>query len=132
MTVAFHLTVLVSLLALIYYIWTAAMVGRARARHGVKAPSTDGPEGFLCAFRLQQNTLEQLVLFLPVLWLAYISYNSIWPAFVGAVWLLGRVIYAYAYLVAGPQKRGPGFLLTFLSSLVLLLAVLLRSIMGLI
>lgn len=131
MTVAFHLTVLVSGLALLVYLWTVTRVGRARARHAVPAPATDGPEDFLRAFRVQQNTLEQLVLFLPALWLAFLSYNAVWPALVGLVWPLGRVIYARAYL-AEPKRRGPGFLLTILPSLVLLAAALLGAVMGLI
>lgn len=131
MAIAFHLTVLVSALALIVYIWTSVLVGRARIRYGVHAPATSGPEEFERVFRVQQNTLEQLVLFLPVLWLAFVSFNTIWPAVVGLLWPLGRVIYALSYQ-ADPKKRGPGFLLTFLPSLALLVLVFVRAVMGVI
>ncbi|MDA5192454.1 MAPEG family protein [Govanella unica] len=131
MTVAFDLTVLVSGLALLVYIWTMVLVGRARGRHGVKAPATEGPEDFQRVFRVQQNTLEQIVLFLPVLWLAYLSYMTIWPAVIGLLWPLGRVLYALSYK-ADPTKRGLGFMLTFLPSVALLILALVKSVLGLI
>jgi hypothetical protein len=60
------------LLALVEYIVLVGLVGRARAKYGVKAPAISGPEAFDRIFRVQQNTLEGLVVFLPGLW------NQIW------------------------------------------------------
>ncbi len=80
---------LVSLLALLVLQATALVVGRARAVHGVKAPATTGPEPFERALRVQQNTLEQLVFFLPVFWLAVLLDNPIVASAVGLIWVGG-------------------------------------------
>lgn len=130
MTVAFLLTVLVSILALLVYVWTFVLAGRARGRFNVKAPSTEGPEEFRRAFRVQQNTLEQIVVFLPVLWLTYGIFPAIWPAVFGVLWPLGRILYTVTYL-ANPDKRGPGFAISVLASLGLLLAALVGTILRL-
>jgi glutathione S-transferase len=110
---------LISLLALLVLQATALVVGRARAVHGVKAPATTGPEPFERALRVQQNTLEQLVFFLPVFWLAVLLENPIVASSLGLIWVGGRIAYAVGYLQAA-EKRGPGFGISFLSSAVLL------------
>jgi glutathione S-transferase len=110
---------LVSLLALLVYQSTTLVVGRARAVHGVKVPATTGPEPFERALRVQQNTLEQVVFFLPVFWLAVLLDNPILASVLGLIWVGGRIAYAVGYLQAA-EKRGPGFGISFLSSAVLL------------
>jgi len=106
-------------LALLTYQATVLLVGRARYQHGVKPPATSGPEPFERALRVQQNTLEQLVFFLPAFWLAALLDNGKLAAVLGLVWIGGRIAYAVGYLQAA-EKRGPGFGISFLSSLVLL------------
>lgn len=131
MAVTDLLTSLVTILALIIYLWTGLNVGRARGKYGVVAPATSGPEEFNRVFRVQQNTLEQLVLFLPVLWLAHLTIDAIWVPAVGAVWIVGRVLYAFLY-VRDPAKRGTGFMLTFLPTIILLLTALIRTAVSLV
>jgi glutathione S-transferase len=109
---------LVSLLALLLYQATAMLVGRARIQHGVKPPATSGPEPFERAVRVQQNTLEQLVFFLPVFWLAVLLGNADIASVVGLIWVGGRTAYAVGYLQA-PEKRGPGFGISFICAAVL-------------
>jgi len=118
---------LITLLALITYQATALAVGRARFRHGVKPPSSSGPEPFQRALRVQQNTLEQLVFFLPAFWLASLLDNAAVAAVLGLIWVGGRIAYAVGYLEA-PEKRGPGFGISFLSSAVLLVMALVGAI----
>lgn len=113
----------VSLLALLVYSWTMVAAGQARRRYRIVAPAVDGHPGFARAYRVQQNTIEQLVLFLPALWLCALTVGDPWAALVGLVWPVGRLVYARAYL-ADPDKRGPGFLLTLMPSIVLLLAAI--------
>jgi uncharacterized membrane protein YecN with MAPEG domain len=129
MTVAFHLTVIVTALALLINILFAMRVGQARGRLGVDAPATTGPEEFNCLYRIQQNTIEQSVLFLPSLWLFHAVFHTIWGAVIGVIWIVGRLVYARAYM-RDPKKRGPGMILTFASSLVLLLSALAGSLVG--
>lgn len=110
---------LVSCLALLVYLWTFFLCGRARSTHGIKAPATTGAPEFERAFRVQQNTLEQLVLFLPSLWLFSTSVSQIWGPAIGLIWVLGRVIYGLSY-IRNPDSRSFGFALTLLPSIVLL------------
>lgn len=121
---------LISLLALLVYQATALVVGRARFQHGVKPPATTGPEPFERAVRVQQNTLEQLVFFLPVFWLAVLLDNPAVASVVGLIWVGGRVAYAVGYLQA-PEKRGPGFGISFLSAAVLLVMAVVGAIRAL-
>ena len=113
------LPAVVTLAALITYQGTAMAVGQARVKHKVMPPSTSGPEPFECAVRVQQNTLEQLVFFLPTFWLAALLGSPDWASLLGFIWVGGRVAYGVGYRMA-PGKRGPGFGISFLSSVVLL------------
>ena len=111
---------LITALALFVYIWTAFNVGRARGKYGIRAPATSGQADFDRVYRVQMNTLEQIVFFLPSLWLfgAYVS--PLWGAFLGVIWLIGRILYAWGYYRA-TERRGLGFMVAFLASLALLL-----------
>jgi glutathione S-transferase len=109
----------VTLAALLEYFVFSILVGRARARYGVQAPAITGHAGFERAYRVQMNTLELLVMFLPVLWLASRYWPTVWTAAIGAVYLVGRLIYARAY-VRDPAGRGLGFAMSMLPILALL------------
>lgn len=116
----FPLLVLVSVLALLQFFFFGTLVSRARTRYGVAAPAVSGHEIFERYFRVQMNTLELLVMFLPALWLASRYVAPIWPVLLGVLYLLGRLLYLRGY-VADPRRRGPGFGLSMLPILVLLL-----------
>jgi glutathione S-transferase len=108
-------TAAVTLIALVIYFYTIIAVARARAQYGIKAPAVTGNEHFERAYRVQMNTLEQMALFLPALWL-YAAYVSDRGAAVGGlIWVVGRVIYALAY-VLDPASRGPGAMVTLLAT----------------
>jgi uncharacterized membrane protein YecN with MAPEG domain len=109
---------LVTLLALLQYVSFAVLVGRARGRYGVKAPATTGHPVFERYFRVQQNTLELLIILLPALWIFARYVSEGWAALLGAVYLVGRVLFLRGY-VADPDRRGPGFLLSMLPALAL-------------
>lgn len=102
---------LVILGALIEYFVFAALVGKARGKYGVHAPATSGNEIFERYFRVQQNTLELLILFVPALWIACAYFDPRWVAVVGVVYLIGRIVYLRGY-VSDPKSRGLGFLLS--------------------
>ncbi len=114
---------LVTILTVLLLVYTAFLVGRARGIHGVKAPATTGPEGFERAFRVQMNTQEAALMFLPALWTAA-QFGLPWlSAAFGAVWLVGRVWYAAAY--SKPDgNRGPGFLVGMVALLCLIVQAL--------
>ena len=110
---------IVIIIAVFEYMTFAFLVGRARARYGVKAPATTGHEVFERYFRVQQNTLETLVAFIPGISLFALFVDPNWAAWIGLVYVVGRVVYFRGY-VADPAKRGPGFLLSLLSIATLL------------
>jgi glutathione S-transferase len=114
------LTGLVTALNVVLMLVTMVMVGRARGKHGVKAPAMTGPDAFERVLRVQMNTLEATVMFLPSLWLFALYLNSVWAGALGFVWLFGRLLYALGYVRAA-DKRGTGFLIAFLANVALLL-----------
>ena len=107
-----HWPALVTLAALALCFATAAIVGRARVRYGIAAPATTGDERFERAFRVQMNTLENVVIFVPALWLCAFFFGPLTATAFGALWLVGRVWYAAAYL-REPKTRGSGFVLAY-------------------
>ncbi len=116
-----HYVELVILLALLQFVVFIVFVGRARGRYGIKAPATSGHEIFDRYFRVQQNTQENLLMFLPALWIAAAYWNPLWIAAVGAIYLVGRVLYCAGY-VRDPRSRAIGYMLTAIPIVVLLLA----------
>ena len=114
-----QLPALVTLLTVLLLFGTMWLVGRARGKYAIKAPATSGHPMFERAYRVQMNTLEQTVMFLPTLWLAAHYGFTGWAGIAGLVWLLGRAWYATAYM-ADPAKRGPGFALASLGWIALL------------
>jgi len=111
---------IVAALALVEYAVFFILAGRARGRYGVAAPATTGHPIFERYFRVQLNTVEQLVIFLPALFMCAYFANEGMASALGLVFILGRALYARAYIV-DPAKRGPGFLLTIASNFLLLL-----------
>ena len=118
-----ELVAIVSALAIIEYMAFAMRVGMARGKYEVEAPATTGNEIFERHYRVQMNTLEQLIIFLPALWMFANFASASIGAGVGAVFLVGRLLYAAGY-VSDPKKRGTGFLLGFVANVVLVLGSL--------
>jgi glutathione S-transferase len=119
-----HLPALVTLLTVLLLFGCMWVVGRARDRHAIKAPAISGHPGFERAYRVQMNTLENTVMFLPTLWLAAIHGFSAWAGVAGLVWIVGRVWYALSYLREAGH-RGPGFVVSMIGwAATLVLAVI--------
>ena len=98
---------ILSSVALLVYYFTLFKSGMARGRFEVPAPSHDGPEEYVRHVRAHQNTVEHLVMFLPGLWLFALAVDPIWAAGIGAIWPVGRLMYALGYYKA-PEKRSIG------------------------
>ena len=122
-----NLVVIVTLVALLAYLWTGMRVGRARHQHGIVAPAITGAPEFERAYRVQMNTLEWLPLFLISMWLFAYYWNAKIAAALGVVWILGRIWYAVSY-TKDPAKRGPGFGIQALATGVLLFGALGKAI----
>jgi glutathione S-transferase len=114
---------LITVLALLLYFIITFNVGRARAKYKVSPPATTGDPNFERVLRVQQNMLEQMIFFLPLLWLFSFYVNPLWGAGIGTVWLMGRIVYAWGYYQAA-EKRFIGFGISSLSSLILLIGSL--------
>ncbi len=120
---------LIIVLALIQYLSCTILVGRARRKYDIKAPATTGHEIFERFYRVQMNTLELLVVFIPALWLAAKYWSPIWMGSIGAIYIIGRVIYLMAY-IKNPTNRAIGFSLSMMSIVILILAALTGLIMA--
>ena len=110
---------LVTLLLLLQYLVFMLGVGAARTRAGIEAPATSGEETFERALRVQMNTLEQLAITLPAMWLSGYYFHPMVAAGLGLVFFLGRLLYRIGYMRA-PAKRAPGMIIGFLANLGLL------------
>ena len=117
----------VIVIAVLQYIAFGALVGKARGRYGVKAPAVAGHEVFDRYFRVQQNTLELLIAFIPAISLFAIYVNPNWAAGIGLVYVVGRQLYLHGY-VADPSRRSLGFSLSALPILLLLAGALLGAV----
>jgi glutathione S-transferase len=111
---------LITCLALLVYVWTFAAAARARATYKVQAPAVTGHPDFERFLRVQMNTVEQLVLFLPSLWIFSLFLSQRIGAVLGLIWVIGRIVYNLGYYSAA-EKRGPGFGISIVASLLLLI-----------
>jgi glutathione S-transferase len=118
---------IVTALALLQFMVFGFKVAKARGRYGIVAPAIAGNEIFERYFRVQQNTLEQLIVFLPALYVFSHYYSPLVAAALGVVYLIGREIYAFTY-VKDPKKRELGFVLTVLPLAILIFGGLIGAI----
>lgn len=102
---------LVTLLAVLQFLAMVWLVGRARVKYAVRAPATTGNVHFERWFRVQQNTLETLIMFLPAQWIAAHYWPPGWMALIGVVYLIGRAVYLVQY-VRDPRNRATGYFLS--------------------
>ena len=118
---------IVTLVALLVYIWMMVRVGGARKKSGIHAPTMTGDPELERHIRVHANTLESLPIFLPSLWLFAIYWNDMIAAILGVIWIIGRIIYALGYAAAA-DKREIGFMIQGLATVILLLGALGRVI----
>jgi uncharacterized membrane protein YecN with MAPEG domain len=115
--------VIIAMLALLQFIYFSVQVGGARGRFNVPAPAISGNEEFERYFRVQQNTLEQLIVFLPALFAAATMGNEYFASAAGLLFIIGRALYARAYK-RDPGSRTIGFVLGMLANVALIFAAL--------
>jgi uncharacterized membrane protein YecN with MAPEG domain len=115
---------LVILLMLVEYLFMGYFVSRARTRFKFPAPATTGHPEFERYLRVQQNTVEQLIVVIPALWIFAVTLNPSWAALLGAVFIVARAIYAWGYIQA-PAQRHYGYMIGFVPMIVLLVGAFL-------
>ena len=112
---------LVTLLLIVEYMFFTGNAGAARAKGDVKAPAMTGDQSFERALRVQLNTLEQLIITLPAMWICATYFRADLAAVLGVIFFIGRLIYRSAYLKE-PSTRLVGMLVGFLANAVLVLS----------
>jgi uncharacterized membrane protein YecN with MAPEG domain len=127
MTQSHALVAIVTLVSLLVYVWMILRIGGARRRSGIDAPAMTGDPELERHIRVQANTVEWLVIYLPSLWLFAIYWNDLFAAAAGVVWIVGRILYALGY-AADAKKRELGFIIQMLATAVLLFGALGRAI----
>jgi len=123
-------TALVIIVALVEYVIFMAACGKARIKYKIQAPAVSGNEMFERYFRVQQNTLEQLVIFIPSILLCSYYFHAVAAAIVGIFFVIGRAIY-FKHYIADPSARGPGMMITFIANVLLLAGALAGSVLSL-
>lgn len=125
-----ELVAIVVIVALIQYAIFGALVGKARGTYNVAAPAVSGDPVFERYYRVQMNTLESLMLFIPAIFLFATYVNALFAAILGIVFIIGRYLFFRAY-IKEPKSRGLGFMLTMLPSAIMALGTLGVLVMGL-
>ncbi len=123
-----YVTLVLSII-LIEYLVFVMLVGAARHKSGIKAPAMSGDERLERALRVQMNTLEQLVMVIPAMWIFGVYVSPLWGAGLGLVFVIGRALYARGYMIE-PDKRGLGFLIGMLATWGLLGGALYGSVLA--
>ncbi len=122
---------LVTVAILVQYFALGLLAAFAREKAGLKAPAISGEEIFERRFRVHQNTMEQLVSFLPAMWMFSYYVDSCYGALLGVAFFIGRIIYSRAY-VADPTSRTIGFTIGFFAFVIALLGTLISVVMSLV
>ena len=122
---------LVVLLALLQYFWFSMRVGMTRGKYNVSAPACEGNEAWERIFRVQQNTMEQLILLVPASYAFAFYLSATWVLLPGAMYIIGRFLYAAEY-EKDPKSRTPGMALTLLANVVLIAGAFFGLVKGMI
>jgi glutathione S-transferase len=116
-------TSIVTMLVVLVYFFIATRVPLARRRFNVQLPATTGHPDFERVFRVHQNMLEWMPIFLPSLWLCAIYLSDVAAAAVGVVWVVGRVLYYVGYAGA-VERRLPGFFIQAMACFLLIIGAI--------
>ena len=122
---------IVTIIMLVQFMYFSIEVGKMRQKHGVKAPAMSGHEEYERANRVHQNTLEQLIVVVPAMWMFGQFFTPLSAAGIGALSVLARFMSRAAYM-GKPSSRAIGFTTGFLAMTVLLLGALVGAILKLI
>jgi glutathione S-transferase len=118
---------IVTLAAALVYFWMATQVARAHGKTKIFAPTMTGDPLLERTVRAHCNMLEWMPIFLPSLWLFAIYWDTTVAAWLGVLWIVGRIVYFLGYVADAPKRRY-GFFIQGLAAGVLLIGTLGRLI----
>jgi uncharacterized MAPEG superfamily protein len=121
---------IVTALALLQAFVFAFLVGKARVKHGVSAPAMSGDPNFERAFRVHQNTVEQVILVIPSMWIFGTYVHALAAAGIGLLFVVSRFIYRNGYL-KDPKSRSLGFTIGAVCTVTLLLGSIVGPVLAL-
>jgi glutathione S-transferase len=110
-----HLVAIDTILAVLLALFASFRVSQMRGKHHITAPATTGHPDFERAFRAHANTIENMILYIPLLWMAAFFYGGQLPFWVGLLWIVGRVLYIVGYAKNDTARRAPGAYLSYAS-----------------
>jgi glutathione S-transferase len=108
MPLAYYLAAVDTILACLLTMAMGGWTGYLRGKHRIAAPAVVGHPQFERAHRIHLNTVENLALMIPFLWIASAFYGGQLPFWFGLLWVVSRILYAIGYAQANAQLRGPG------------------------
>ncbi len=103
-----QLPAIITVLAVVMTIALAIRVSVLRGKYKIDPPATTGNPALERAVRIHANTVEAMVVLLPMLWLGAMLYSETIAFWLGIGWLIGRVVYAIGFTIDA-KKRIPGF-----------------------
>ena len=125
-----YVAIITSLMLIQFFVFSFKS-GKARDEYNIKAPATVGDPTFERLYRIHHNTMEQLVIAIPSMWIFATYVHALIAAGLGLVYLIGRMVYAKAYL-ADPESRGPGFMMSGMPAIILAVGALIGAIVALV
>lgn len=114
-----ELIAIVTMLAVAQYFYFGGKVGAGRGKYGISAPATTGHETFERLYRVHYHTLEQLMSFIPALWVFGFYVSELYGAIIGLVYLVGRALFSIGY-VKEPKSRAIGAIMSGIPCLILI------------
>jgi glutathione S-transferase len=99
---------LATIIAIVVFLIQSKYVTMGRVKYGVPAPKTMGHnDDFDRIFRVHYNTLEQMPIFLPLLWIFALIVSPFYSFILGLIWSIGRVGYMVGYYKSAEGRHNP-------------------------
>jgi glutathione S-transferase len=110
---------LATIVAVIVYFSQSFFVATGRSKYNVPVPKTMGVnDDFDRVWRVHYNTLEQMPIFLPLMWIFALTVSSFYAFVFGILWSIGRIAYMVGYYKSVKGRHNPIEMLSSVSVLV--------------